>query len=78
MLSLAGPIPGFLDAVLRLERLVANGIGGCASGTVSGVDNPPVPRRSSRVLSPVRRALLVAKVDEAVEWRAMTALSSSA
>ena len=42
MLSLAGPMPGFLDAVLRLERLVANGIGGRASATVSGVDNPPV------------------------------------
>ena len=48
MLSLAGSIPGFLDAVLRLERLLANGIGGYASATVSGVGNPPVHGVKSR------------------------------
>ena len=52
MLSLAGPIPGFLDAVLRLERLLANGIGGYASATVSGVGNPPVTRRQVASLVP--------------------------
>jgi len=70
MLSLPAPVLEFLDAVLRREWLVTNGIGGYASGTVSGANT----RRYHGLLvaalaPPVRRTVLVSKVDETVEVR---------
>lgn len=67
MLSLPAHLLKFLDAALRREWLVTNGLGGYASGTVSGVNT----RRYHGLLvasfaPPVRRTVLVAKVDEVV------------
>ncbi len=70
MLSLPDSLLSFLDAALRREWLVTNGIGGYASGTVSGATT----RRYHGLLvaalaPPVRRTVLVAKVDETIDLR---------
>lgn len=57
-----------LDAALRKEWLVTNGIGGYASGTIAGVNT----RRYHGLLvaalrPPVERTLLLANIDEEVE-----------
>ncbi len=67
-LSLSPSLLRFLDAILAREWLVTNGLGGYASGTVAGA----CTRRYhgllvAALLPPVRRAVLVAKVDEALE-----------
>ncbi len=67
-LDLAPPLLGFLDALLRREWLVTNGRGGYASGTVAGANT----RRYHGLLvaalqPPVRRTVLLAKIDETVE-----------
>ena len=68
MITLPPALLGFLDALLTREWLVTNGAGAYASGTVAGVNT----RRYHGLLvaaldPPVRRTLLVAKVDEAIE-----------
>jgi len=67
-LSLAPSLLAFLDALLRREWLVTNGLGGYASGTVAGVNT----RRYHGLLvaalpPPAVRTVLVAKLDETVE-----------
>src|SRR5215467_623123 len=69
MLSLDREICRNLDAVIQREWLVTNGLGSYASGTVSGVNT----RRYHGLLvaalrPPVARTLLVAKIDEEVEY----------
>ncbi len=69
MLSLDREICRNLDAVIQREWLVTNGLGSYASGTVSGVNT----RRYHGLLvaalrPPVARTVLVAKVDEEVEY----------
>ena len=67
-LVLAPALLRFLDALLRREWLVTNGLGGYASGTMAGANT----RRYHGLLvaalaPPVGRTVLVAKVDETVE-----------
>ncbi len=69
MLTLEREICRDLDAVLQREWLVTNGLGSYASGTVAGVNT----RRYHGLLvaalrPPVARTVLVAKVDEEVEY----------
>jgi predicted glycogen debranching enzyme len=68
MFTLSPSLLRFPDALLAREWLVTNGLGGYASGTVAGA----CTRRYHGLLvaalaPPVRRAVLVAKVDEEVE-----------
>ncbi len=68
MLALSPSLLRFPEALLSREWLVTNGLGGYASGTVAGVNT----RRYHGLLvaalaPPVRRTVLVAKVDEAIE-----------
>ncbi len=67
-LTLSPSLLRFLDALLAREWLVTNGLGGYASGTVAGA----CTRRYHALLvaalaPPVRRTVLVSKVDEVVE-----------
>jgi predicted glycogen debranching enzyme len=69
MLSLDREICRNLDAVIQREWLVTNGLGSYASGTVSGVNT----RRYHGLLvaalrPPVARTLMIAKIDEEVEY----------
>lgn len=69
MLTLDREICRNLDAVLQREWLVTNGLGSYASGTVAGANT----RRYHGLLvaalrPPVARTVLVAKVDEEVEY----------
>jgi predicted glycogen debranching enzyme len=69
MLSLDREICRNLDAVIQREWLITNGLGSYASGTVSGVNT----RRYHGALvaalhPPVARTLMVAKIDEEVEY----------
>ena len=67
MITLGRDICGNLDEALRREWLVTNGIGGYASGTISGINT----RRYHGLLvaalhPPTRRTLMLARVDEEV------------
>ena len=69
MLSLDREICRNLDAVIQREWLITNGLGSYASGTVSSVNT----RRYHGLLvaalrPPVARTLMVAKIDEEVEY----------
>ena len=69
MLTLDREICRNLDAVLQREWLVTNGLGSYASGTVAGANT----RRYHGLLvaalrPPVARTVLVAKVDEEIEY----------
>jgi predicted glycogen debranching enzyme len=67
MISLGREITGDLEAAIRREWLVTNGIGGFASGTVAGMNT----RRYHGLLfaalkPPLGRALVLARLDEQV------------
>lgn len=67
MIEFGRAICGDLDSAINREWLVTNGMGGFASGTIAGI----LTRRYHGILiaalrPPLGRALLVAKIDEAV------------
>src|SRR5690348_9913130 len=69
MLSLDREICRNLDAVIQREWLVTNGLGSYASGTVSGVNTRRYHGSLVAALRPpVARTVMVAKVDEEVEY----------
>src|SRR5690348_6526896 len=69
MLSLDREICRNLDAVIQREWLVTNGLGSYASGTVSGVNTRRYHGSLVAALRPpVARTLMVAKIDEEVEY----------